>query len=98
MEIGHIVGGCAHPCSIAVGKLTGLPLLGYDFHGYDGPHANLLQWYHEHQQDALRLTWAGITAGTDGGVDWKNERMGAGYVTILICHRYSAGDRDIIQR
>jgi hypothetical protein len=27
------------------------------------------------------LTWAGIIAGTDGGVDWKNERMGAGYVT-----------------
>ena len=53
----------------------------YDFHWYDGPHASLLQWYQEHQQDALRLTWAGIIAGTDGGVDWKNERMGAGYVT-----------------
>ena len=53
----------------------------YDFHWYDGPHARLLQWYQEHQQDALRLTWAGIIAGTDGGVDWKNERMGAGYAT-----------------
>jgi hypothetical protein len=53
----------------------------YDFHWYDGPHARLLQWYQENQQDALRLTWVGIIAGTDGGVDWKNERMGAGYVT-----------------
>ena len=53
----------------------------YDFHWYDGPHARLLQWYQENQQDALRLIWTGIVAGTDGGVDWKNERMGAGYVT-----------------
>jgi hypothetical protein len=54
----------------------------YDFHWYDdGPHARLLQWYQENQQDAPHLTWAGITASTDGGVDWKNERMGAGYVT-----------------
>jgi hypothetical protein len=53
----------------------------YDFHWYDGPHARLLQWYQENQQDAPRLTWAGIIAGTDGGVDWKNEQMGAGYVT-----------------
>ncbi len=71
----------------------------YDFHWYDGPrHANLLQWYQEHQQDALRLTWAGITAGTEGGVDWKNERRGAGYVTGTALETYSAGDRDIIQR
>ena len=53
----------------------------YDFHWYDGPSASLLQWYQENQQDACRLTWTGIIAGTDGGVDWKNERMGAGYVT-----------------
>ena len=53
----------------------------YDFHWYDGPHARLLQWHQEHQQDALRLTWTGIIAGTDGSVDWKNERMGAGYAT-----------------
>jgi hypothetical protein len=74
-EIGHIVGGCAHPCSIAVGRLGGLPLR---------LPLVLLQWYQEkleNQQDALRLTWAGIIAGTDGGVDWKNERMGAGYIT-----------------
>jgi ribonuclease HI len=53
----------------------------FDFHWYEGPSAKLLQWYHENQQDALRLSWTGIVAGTDGGVDWKNERMGAGYVT-----------------
>ena len=58
-----------------------------DFYWYDGPHARLLQLYQEHQQDALRLTWTGIIAGTgiitgtDGGVDWKNERMGEGYAT-----------------
>ena len=53
----------------------------FDFHWYEGPSAKLLQWYHENQQDALRLSWTGLVAGTDGGVDWKNERMGAGYVT-----------------
>ena len=55
----------------------------YDFRWCDGPHARLLQWYQENQnqQDALRLTWAGIIAGADGDVNWKNERMGAGYVT-----------------
>jgi hypothetical protein len=52
----------------------------YDFHWFDGPPARLLQWYQETQQDDLRLTWPGIIAGTDGGVAWKTERMGAGYV------------------
>ena len=53
----------------------------FDFHWYDGQSAKLLQWYQENQQDALRLSWSGIVAGTDGSVDWKNERMGSGYVT-----------------
>ena len=53
----------------------------FDFHWYDGPSVKLLQWYQENQQDALRLSWSGIVAGTDGSVDWKNERMGSGYVT-----------------
>jgi ribonuclease HI len=53
----------------------------FDFHWYDGPSTKLLQWYQENQQDALRLSWSGIVAGTDGSVDWKNERMGSGYVT-----------------
>ena len=53
----------------------------YDFHWYDGQPAIHLQRYRESQQDALRLTWTGIIAGTDGGVDWQKECMGAGYVT-----------------
>ena len=53
----------------------------FDFHWYDGPSTQLLQWHQENQQDALRLSWTGIVAGTDGSVDWKHERMGAGYVT-----------------
>ena len=52
----------------------------YDFRWYDGPPARLLQWYQGSQQDALRLTWFGIIARADGGVDWKSERMGACYV------------------
>ncbi len=27
----------------------------YDFHWYDGPHARLMRWYQENQQDALVL-------------------------------------------
>jgi len=85
---------CHEPCGGRRAGITGeagptpvQSLLGdwegyrFDFHWYDGPSAKLLQWYHEHQQDAIRLTWTGIIAGTDGGVDWKNERIGAGYVT-----------------
>ncbi len=88
------VGPCKEPCSEqslgTASEAVPIPvqsLLGdwesyrYDFHWYDGPHARLLQWYQEHQQDALRLTWTGIIVGTDGSVDWKNERMGAGYAT-----------------
>jgi hypothetical protein len=42
-----------------------------------------LEYYHQHQQDALRYSWDGfIAAGTmtDGTVDEKTERMGAGCV------------------
>ena len=55
----------------------------FDFHWYDGPSSQLLQWHQENQQDVLCLSWTGIVAGTDrdGSVDWKHERMGAGYVT-----------------
>ncbi len=38
-----------------------------------------LRLHREHQQDALRHSWAGLVIGTDGGVYWKNECMGAGY-------------------
>jgi hypothetical protein len=53
----------------------------YDFHWNDGPAARLLQRYQEIQQDSRRLTWTGIMAGSDRGVDRTNELMGAGYVT-----------------
>jgi hypothetical protein len=33
-----------------------------------------------YQQDAQRHCWDGIVAGTDGSVDERSERMGAGYV------------------
>ena len=43
-------------------------------------HSSGLSGLHrEHQQDALRHSWTGLIVGTDGGVNWKNERMGAGY-------------------
>ncbi len=34
----------------------------------------------QHQQDALRHSWDGPVAGTDGSVDERTEVMGAGYV------------------
>ncbi len=52
----------------------------YYFHLFDCQTARLLQWYQENQQDSLHLTWPGIIVGTDGGMDWKSERMGACYV------------------
>jgi hypothetical protein len=33
--------------------------------------------HRDHQQDILRHCWTGFT---DGRVNWKNERVGAGYV------------------
>jgi hypothetical protein len=62
------------------------PLLGswearrYDFHLRDGPLPEPLRPHQEHQQDALRHSWTGLIAGTDGGVKWHDERMSAGYV------------------
>ena len=49
--------------------------------GMKASQTKLLRMYRENQLDALRLCWTGIVAGTDGSVDWKNEHMGAGYVT-----------------
>ncbi len=34
----------------------------------------------EHRQDALRHSWTGLIAGTDGGVTWREERTSAGCV------------------
>lgn len=62
------------------------PLLGdwetrrYDFHWHDGQLPEPLRLHREHQQDALRHSWTGLVAGTDGGVRWRDERMSAGYV------------------
>ena len=39
-----------------------------------------LSIHRRHQQDALRHGWSGLVAGTDGSVDVRAERMGAGYV------------------
>ncbi len=36
--------------------------------------------YQQHQQDAQRHCWDRLVAGTDGSVDERSERMGAGYV------------------
>ena len=51
----------------------------YDFHFFKGTAPAFLQTYWEGQQDALRLTWNGHIGGTDGGVRWQAELMGAGY-------------------
>ena len=62
------------------------PLLGswesrrYDFHWCEKQVPESLRLHQEHQQDALRHSWEGLIVGTDGGVNWKNECMGAGYV------------------
>ena len=54
----------------------------YDFHWCEDPIPRALVLHREHQQDALRFSWPGdgLVAGTDGGVQWKQERMAAGYV------------------
>ena len=54
------------------------PLLGswdgrrYDFHWCHEKTPATLRLHQENQQDALRHTWDGHIAGTDGGVQWKN--------------------------
>ena len=40
----------------------------------------LLLVHQNHQQDAARMRWEGLVAGTDGSVDERTECMGAGYV------------------
>jgi ribonuclease HI len=54
----------------------------YDFHWCEDPIPRALVLHRQHQQDALRFSWPGdgLVAGTDGGVQWKQERMAAGYV------------------
>ena len=54
--------------------------LRYAFHWYDGEAPPNLLLYQKHQQDALRHSWDGLIAGTDGSVDERTEQMGASYV------------------
>jgi hypothetical protein len=48
-------------------------------HWSEDPTPQLLV-HRQHQQDALRHSWDGLVAGTDGSVDKHTEVMGAGYV------------------
>ena len=57
-----------------------LPTSCGSFHWYEGSPPPRLLLYQQHQQDALRHSWDGLIAGTDGSVDERAERMGAGYV------------------
>ncbi len=52
----------------------------YAFHWCANPVPPLLLIHRQHQQDALRHSWTGLVAGTDGSVDERTEAMGAGYV------------------
>ncbi len=52
----------------------------YEYHWHDDPVPWALELHRKHQQDALRLTWVGLVAGSDGSVDVPSEKMGAGYV------------------
>ena len=51
----------------------------YDFHWREGVLPLALQLHRANQQDAIQYTWLGWVAGTDGSVNYKQERMGAGY-------------------
>jgi ribonuclease HI len=50
------------------------------FTGVKIQHPPGLLIYRKHQQDALRHSWDGLFAGTEGSVDERTEVMGAGYV------------------
>ncbi len=50
----------------------------YDFHWHEDPVPPPLVLYRIYQQDALRATWQGLVAGTDGSADLRSERMGMG--------------------
>jgi ribonuclease HI len=52
----------------------------FSFHWCEDAVPARLQYYRQHQQDALRYSWDGVIAGTDGSVDERTESMGAGYV------------------
>ena len=52
----------------------------YAFHWSTDPIPPRLLLHRQHQQDALRHSWDGLVAGTDGSVDECTEQMGAAYV------------------
>ena len=52
----------------------------YAFHWSMDPAPPRLLLYRQNQQDALRHSWDGLVAGTDGSVDERAEQMGAAYV------------------
>ena len=52
----------------------------YAFHWHENPVPLPLQYHRQQQQDAMRHSWEGLVAGTDGSVDLRTERMGAGYI------------------
>jgi hypothetical protein len=56
----------------------------YDFHYFNGEAPPALRLHWENQQDAIRHTWKGHIVGTGGGVQWKEQRMGAGMYLDLI--------------
>ena len=53
---------------------------GYAFHWSADPVPPRLLLHRLHQQDALRHSWDGLVAGTDGSVDERTEQMGGAYV------------------
>ena len=53
---------------------------GYYFHWCADPVPPRLRLHRLHQQDALRHSWDGLVAGTDGSVDERTEQMGCAYV------------------
>ena len=52
----------------------------YAFHWGEDPTSPWLLIHRQHQQDALRHSWDGLVAGTDGSVDECYAVMSAGYV------------------
>ncbi len=52
----------------------------YVFHWYEEVPPPYLLLYQQHQQDAQRHCWAGLVAVTEGSVEARSKRMGAGYV------------------
>ena len=61
-------------------SMEGKGHLRFSFHWREDPVPLPLQLYRLNQQDAKQYSWEGLVAGTDGSVDLRSERMGAGYV------------------